>query len=166
MPIPTQPRRAGPPRRRAPKSPGDAASESQTDLISAAETAREDPTPVNALERDEVKGEAEGGHTAAHEKEEEQGEETEEEAAARRKRIADRIAKSGGLNFLSGQRPEEVEVEAETEAEPKAESGYEQVCSGYWPYHNGFWLQELCHKSDKNAQRRLAMAPNMPIYRF
>lgn len=102
MPIPNQPRRAGPPRRRPPKSPGG----STTDLTASGEGSESiSATPVNSQERGERKIEPEP--------EEEEREETEEEAAARRRRIAERIAKQGGLNFLSAPRPVEEEEEGE-----------------------------------------------------
>lgn len=116
MPIPSQPRRSGPPRRRAPKSPG----ASQTDLTSDVQSPPAEgegelgASAVNTFERSEPKAEPEPA---------EEVEETEEEAAARRKRIAERIAKSGGLNFLSAPRPSEEEEEESgvgLAAEPEA----------------------------------------------
>jgi hypothetical protein len=127
MPIPSGPRRAGPPRRRPPKSPE--AGASQTDLTlsppATSETGLPDVSgsvdatpPVESAERDEQKLESSASGAKETEEIEEDREETEEEAAARRKRIAERIAKSGGLNFLSAPRAEEGESEADAEAVP------------------------------------------------
>ena len=90
MPIPTQPRRAGPPRRRPPKSPG----ASQTDLTSDAQSPPAEgegelgATPVSALERAEPKAEPER---------EEEVEETEVRAQTLSEELTSRLFPSSAI---------------------------------------------------------------------
>ena len=137
MPIPSVPRRAGPPRRKSAKSPAPSTETDQQTVpsaidVSAAETSSEIMSPetkedqpiaepsddtfesekreesgdsTTAHESPEAGHELSGSANIAHEHEEEASVEEEEDEASRRKRIAERIAKSGGLNPFAGPLP-------------------------------------------------------------
>lgn len=131
MPAPAAPRRAGPPRRKAPKSP-DAELPTLPSVDAAIAEGEGLDTPRDAAVRDEAKldadvdaeagASAEHMHTQEEEREPEpepepEEEETEEERAARRKRIAERLAKSGGFNPFAPRPPTPPEGAEEAEAE-------------------------------------------------
>lgn len=145
MPAPTAPRRAGPPRRKAPKSPDSQLPALPTVDATVAQVEggggrEEQSTPLDFSPRDEAKLDIEPGaeHEQEHEEEPEPpADESEEEMAARRKRIAERLAKSGGFNPFSPRPPTPPEEEADvTEAAVEGEVSAEA---------------EIAHESEEEA---------------